>query len=118
MRSTCLSLALPVTLLLIGTAAVAGEVVEFTDGRYLEIRNHKVQEHAIILEVDPGAWVVIHADKVRSIGRDGVTVYPEPEAAAKPAVPGGLEMWLLAPGEGLSSEEFPLSRVWEQVCGV
>ena len=113
MRSTCLGLAL---LLLYGSAATALEVVEFTDGRYLEVRDHEVQQHAIILEVDPGAWVVIPSDQVKAIGRDGETIYPEPEPRS--TLPAGLQMWFLDPGDGLEGEALPLNRVWEQVCGV
>jgi hypothetical protein len=53
----------------------AREVVEFTDGRYLEIRSYVVQGDLIRLDVDRGSFLVIPVASVDEIRRDWDVVF-------------------------------------------
>jgi len=65
-------------------AALAADVVEFSDGRYLEVRSHSVEGDAIRLEVDRGSFMVIPADSVDTIRREREIVYPHQDRPATP----------------------------------
>ena len=53
----------------------AKEVVEFTDGRYLEIRSYRVEGDLIRLDVDRGSFMVIPVASIDEIRRDRDVVF-------------------------------------------
>lgn len=81
MRTTILS-----SLALVFLAAVhpvdAKTVVEFTDGRYLEVHAHEVLEHWVRLEVRQGSTMVIPARRIEVIELDDREVYRQLMPAA------------------------------------
>ena len=72
---------------LTATDGVAGELVRFVDGRYLEIEEHAVYGEAIRLTVETGGVLVFAADRVEWIERAGLRVLgdgPAETAAGRP----------------------------------
>jgi len=61
-------------------AVEAREVVEFVDGRYLEIRSYVVQGDFIRLDVDRGSFMVIPVASVDEIRRDWDVVFSQNRA--------------------------------------
>jgi hypothetical protein len=53
----------------------AREVVEFTDGRYLEIRSYRVEGDLIRLDVDRGSFMIIPVASIDEIRRDRDVVF-------------------------------------------
>lgn len=79
-----LRFAVTLVLLAAGTAAVrAAEVVEFVDGRYLEIRSHRVSGPLIRLDVAQDSFLVVPQSCVDAIRRDRQVVF-RGAAAARP----------------------------------
>jgi hypothetical protein len=66
-------------------AVAAKEVVEFTDGRYLEIRSYTVRGDTIRLDVDRGSFLVIPLDSVDEIRRDWNLVFSREQALRQSA---------------------------------
>jgi hypothetical protein len=64
-------------LLTFATALSAGEVVRFTEGRYLPIRSHQVEGDRISLDLGD-ALLVVPAFRVAEIRRDRRVVYGTP----------------------------------------
>ena len=83
MRRTIAGIALAACLA--GGAARAADVVEFADGRYLEVQSHSVLGDYIRLEVRPGSFLVFPADRVDEIRRERLLVYRQPAAAKSDA---------------------------------
>jgi hypothetical protein len=76
---------MPVLVLLTAVCAVptnAGsrDVVEFTDGRYLEVRSYTVQGDLIRLDVDHGSFIVIPVASVDEIRRNREIVFSSAQA--------------------------------------
>jgi len=80
MRSYRNVLAVIVCLQAAAPFALAGDVVEFADGRYLEIQRHELHGESVRLELQSGAWLEIPASQIDSIERRGRVIY----APAKP----------------------------------
>jgi hypothetical protein len=53
----------------------AAEVVEFADGRYLEVRSHAVEGEYLRLTVDDGSFLIFPAYQVDTIREDWQVVY-------------------------------------------
>ena len=64
-------------LLLVASAApaLAGEVVEFTDGRYLAVRSHSVHGEYVRLDLDRGSFLIIPASTIDTIRRNRSPVF-------------------------------------------
>lgn len=88
MRRILPGLVLFAALCVLPASVEAGEVVEFADGRYLEIRSYVVQGDLIRLDVDRGSFMVIPVVSIDEIRRDRDVVFsldravlPEPQTA-------------------------------------
>ena len=55
--------------------AASGEVVKFTDGRYLEVESHEFVGEAIKLIMENRSVLILPADRVDVIFRDGERVF-------------------------------------------
>lgn len=86
MRRILPGLVLFAALSVLPSAVEAGEVVEFSDGRYLEIRSYVVQGDLIRLDVDLGSFMVIPVVSVDEIRRDRDVVF-----SSNRAVPPGAQ---------------------------
>jgi hypothetical protein len=75
MRRILPGLVLLAALCLLPAIVEAREVVEFADGRYLEIRSYAVQGDLIRLDVDRGSFMVIPVGSVDEIRRDRDVVF-------------------------------------------
>ena len=75
MRRTLPGLVLLAAVCLWPAAIEAREVVEFTDGRYLEIRSYVVQGDLIRIDVATGSFMVIPVASVDEIKRDRDLVF-------------------------------------------
>ena len=75
MRRTLPGLVLLAAVCVWPAAAEAREVVEFADGRYLEIRSYVVHGDLIRLDVDRGSFMVIPVASIDEIRRDRDVVF-------------------------------------------
>jgi len=75
MRRILPGLVLFAALCVLPSSVEAGEVVEFSDGRYLEIRSYAVQGDLIRLDVDRRSFMVIPVVSVDEIRRDREVVF-------------------------------------------
>jgi hypothetical protein len=75
MRRILPGLVLFAALCVLPSSVEAGEVVEFSDGRYLEIRSYVVQGDLIRLDVAPESFMVIPVVSVDEIRRDRDVVF-------------------------------------------
>lgn len=66
------------TTVLLSPLAFAGEVVEFTDGRYLEVESHQVIDDAMRLNVSGSSYLVFPLSQVDRIERGGREVFRQP----------------------------------------
>ena len=55
--------------------AASGEVVKFTDGRYLEVEGHEFVGEAIKLILENRSVLIVPADRVDVIFRNGERVF-------------------------------------------
>ena len=70
---------------LVPATAEAREVVEFNDGRYLEIRSYRVEGDLIRLDVDRGSFMVIPVASIDEIRRDRDLIF----SSNRVVTPGG-----------------------------
>ena len=75
MRRILPGLVLFAAMFALSAAVEAREVVEFADGRYLEIRSYVVQGDLIRLNVAPGSFMVIPVVGIDEIRRDRDVVF-------------------------------------------
>jgi hypothetical protein len=75
MRRTIVGIAFAACLA--GGAVRAADVVEFADGRYLEVQSHSVLGDFIRLEVRTGSYLVFPATQVDEIRRERLVVYSQ-----------------------------------------
>ena len=87
MRRNVLLFSLALAGLLAIPASGAKTVVEFTDGRYLEVRAHEVLESWVRLEVERGSMMYVPTRRVEMIQRDEREVYRSPETLIVTAAP-------------------------------
>ena len=88
MRHVLAGLVLSILVCAAPAPAEAREVVEFVDGRYLEIRSYTVQGDLIRLDVGRGSFLVIPVASVDEIRRDWLIVFstaPETVPVPQPA---------------------------------
>lgn len=75
MRRVLLGLALLAVVCGWPAASYADEVVEFTDGRYLQVRSHADEGYYVRLVVGRDSLIIIPANRIDAIRRDQQVVY-------------------------------------------
>lgn len=106
MRRILLGLVLLSAVCVMPATVDAREVVEFSDGRYLEIRSYVVQGDLIRLDVGRGSFMVIPVASIDEIRRDRDVVFDSIRGVL-PGVPGADSVRGREPARRAQPEAWP-----------
>jgi hypothetical protein len=82
MRAKPVLMAALLSAVLYSPLALADEVVEFQDGRYLKVESHEVLDASIRLNVSRDSYVIFPLSRVDRIERNGKEVFRQPDPVA------------------------------------